>query len=399
MPATSVMATPLRRKASAAVSRCAVQISSGSCSTQPGCGKPRPISRCASDRTPPSAANTMARALVVPWSRARITRLSFDSPAIVPPIRSAVSASIIASGGAGPSAVAERGEHPRTPANDLDDDGDGAGGDVFVRHRVRHAPTVVETWDELVCPDDRPATDATFGAYLEGRVPIFDVEQRLRTASGEWKWIRARGTAVALDASGAPMRMVGTHADISDRKQVEEDVRLSADRLRRTVDGDVEAMGAMTAARDPYTAGHEKRVTELAVAMAAEMGRGQAAIEGLRLAGLVHDAGKLTAAAHQILKPIDFERPVADIVAQHHERQDGSGYPAGLKDAQILPEARILAVADVVEAMASHRPYRAALGLEAALAEVRSDAGTRYEAAAAAACQRVFAHGFVFTEW
>jgi len=287
---------------------------------------------------------------------------------------------------------------------------------------VRHAPTVVETWDELVCPDDRPATDATHGAYLEGHVPIFDVEQRLRTASGEWKWIRARGTAVALDASGAPMRMVGTHADISDRKQVEEDLRLSADRLRRTVDGAVEAMGAMTAARDPYTAGHEKRVTELAVAMAAEMGRGEAAIEGLRLAGLVHDAGKLTvpaeilnkpslltpiefelikghaAAAHQILKPIDFEHPVADIVAQHHERQDGSGYPAGLKDDEILPEARILAVADVVEAMASHRPYRAALGLEAALAEVRSGAGTRYEAAAAAACERVFAHGFVFTE-
>src|SRR5450759_1898569 len=95
--------------------------------------------------------------------------------------------------------------------------------------------TVAETWDQLVCPDDRPATDAALGAYLEGRVPIFDVEQRLPPASGEWKWIRARGTAVARDASGAPMRMVGTHSDISDRKQVEEDLRLSADRLRRTV--------------------------------------------------------------------------------------------------------------------------------------------------------------------
>jgi putative nucleotidyltransferase with HDIG domain len=231
-------------------------------------------------------------------------------------------------------------------------------------------------------------------------VPIFDVEQRLRTASGEWKWIRARGTAVARDASGAPMRMVGTHSDISDRKLVEAGLRLSADRLRRTVEGAVEAMGAMTAARDPYTAGHEKRVTELAVAIAAEMDRDEATVEGLRLAGLVHDVGKLTvpaeilnkpslltpiefelikghaAAAHEILKPIDFEYPVADIVAQHHERQDGSGYPAGLKDDEILPEARILAVADVGEAMASHRPYRAALGIEAALAEVRSGAGT-----------------------
>src|SRR5450756_452023 len=139
MPATSVTATPLLCSASAAVSRCAVQISSGSCSTQPGCGKSRPISRCASDRTPPSAANTMARALVVPWSRARITRPSFDSPAIVPPIRSAVSASIIASGGAGPFADAERSEHGRALADDLEDDRDGAGGDVFVRHRERHA--------------------------------------------------------------------------------------------------------------------------------------------------------------------------------------------------------------------------------------------------------------------
>lgn len=280
--------------------------------------------------------------------------------------------------------------------------------------------TVAETWDQLVCPDDRPATDAALGAYLEGRVPIFDVEQRLRTASGEWKWIRARGTAVARDASGAPMRMVGTHSDISAQKQSQEDLRLSAERLRHTVEGAVEAMGAMIAARDPYTAGHEKRVTELAVAIAAEMGRDEAAIESLRLAGLVHDVGKLTvpaeilnkpslltpiefelikghaAAAHEILKPIDFEHPVADIVAQHHERRDGSGYPAGLKDDEILPEARILAVADVVEAMASHRPYRAALGIEAALEEVRSGAGTRYEAAAVAACERVFERGFVF---
>ena len=83
---------------------------------------------------------------------------------------------------------------------------------------------------------------------------------------------------------------------------------------------------------------------------------------------------------------------------QHHERQDGSGYPAGLRGDEILPEARILAIADVVEAMASHRPYRAALGLEAALAEVRAGAGTRYDAGAVAACERVFALGFVFIE-
>jgi PAS domain S-box-containing protein/putative nucleotidyltransferase with HDIG domain len=222
---------------------------------------------------------------------------------------------------------------------------------------------------------------------------------------------------------GAPAGVIGVAMDITERRQAVEDLRLSAARLRRTVEGAVEAMGAMIAARDPYTAGHEKRVTQLAVAIAGEMGCNEAAIEGLRLAGLVHDVGKLTvpaeilnkpsllspiefelikdhaAAAHAILAPIDFEYPVADIVAQHHERQDGSGYPAGLKDDEMLPEARILAIADVVEAMASHRPYRAALGLEAALAEVRSGAGTRYEEAAVAACERVFARGFVFAEW
>ena len=283
--------------------------------------------------------------------------------------------------------------------------------------------TVAETWGQLVHPDDLPATNAALGAYLEGRAPIFDVEQRLRTASGEWKWIRARGTAVARDPSGAPMRMIGTHSDISAQKQAQEDLRLSAARLRRTVEGAVEAMGAMTAARDPYTAGHEKRVTELAVAIAAEMGHDEAVIEGLRLAGLVHDVGKLTvpaeilnkpslltpiefelikghaAAAYEILKSIEFDYPIADIVVQHHERRDGSGYPSGLSGDAILPEARILAVADVVEAIASHRPYRAALGVEAALDEVRSGAGTRYEAAVVAACERVFERGFVFADW
>jgi len=182
-------------------------------------------------------------------------------------------------------------------------------------------------------------------------------------------------------------------------------------------------MGAMIAARDPYTAGHEKRVTELAVAIAADMRQDEATIEGLRLAGLVHDVGKLTIpaeilnkpslltpiefelikghseAAYEILKSIEFDYPIADIVVQHHERLDGSGYPAGLSGNAILPAARILAVADVVEAMASHRPYRAALGVEAALDEIRAGAGTRYEAAAVAACERVFAQGFVFDAW
>jgi HD-GYP domain-containing protein (c-di-GMP phosphodiesterase class II) len=218
-----------------------------------------------------------------------------------------------------------------------------------------------------------------------------------------------------------PRTFIAVFEDITERREAVKALVLGAERLRLTVDSAVEAMGAMIAARDPYTAGHERRVTELAVAIGAAMGMTPSAVHGLRLAGLVHDVGKLTvpaeilnkpsllspiefelikghvAAAYEILKPIEFEYPVADIVAQHHERQDGSGYPAGLKGAEILPEAGILAVADVVEAMASHRPYRAALGLEAALAEVRAGAGTRYDAETVAACERVFARGFAFT--
>ena len=223
--------------------------------------------------------------------------------------------------------------------------------------------------------------------------------------------------------SQKPGYFVALFEDITERRQTLEDLRLSANRLRRTVEGAVEAMGAMIAARDPYTAGHEKRVTELAVAIAADMRQDEATIEGLRLAGLVHDVGKLTIpaeilnkpslltpiefelikghseAAYEILKSIEFDYPIADIVVQHHERLDGSGYPAGLSGDAILPAARILAVADVVEAMASHRPYRAALGVEAALDEIRAGGGTRYEAAAVAACERVFAQGFVFDAW
>jgi len=231
---------------------------------------------------------------------------------------------------------------------------------------------------------------------------------------GTWLFIAVYSTE--------PGTFITVFEDITERREAVMALLLGAERLRLTVDSAVEAMGAMIAARDPYTAGHEKRVTELAVAIGEELGMAPSAVHGLRLAGLVHDVGKLTvpaeilnkpsllspiefelikghaAAAYEILRPIDFEYPVADIVVQHHERLDGSGYPAGLTDAEILPEARILAVADVVEAMASHRPYRAALGLEAALDEVSAGAGTRYDDDAVAACKRVFERGFDFTE-
>jgi len=210
--------------------------------------------------------------------------------------------------------------------------------------------------------------------------------------------------------------------ELSERKQAEEALARSAAQLREQLRDTVQAMGAIVGLRDPYTAAHERRVSALAAAIAVEMGLDEEAREGLAFAAEVHDIGKIGVPAEILSKPgalsaveydlikqhpeagrellaaIHFRQPVAEIVAQHQERLDGSGYPRGLKGEEILLEARILAVADVVEAMASHRPYRAALGLEAALAEVRGGAGGRYDAAAVAACERVFAQGFVFSE-
>ncbi len=222
--------------------------------------------------------------------------------------------------------------------------------------------------------------------------------------------------------STEPGTFITVFDNVTERRQALEDLLANADRLQRTVNGAIEAMGSVVAARDPYTAGHERRVTELCMAIARDLELDDHTATGLRLAGLVHDIGKLTvpaeiltkpsrlsalefelikvhsAAGSEILGSIEFEHPVAEIVGQHHERLDGSGYPRGLAGDAILEEARILAVADVVEAMASHRPYRVALGVEAALAEVHAGAGMLYDARAVAACERVFAGGFAFSE-
>jgi len=166
--------------------------------------------------------------------------------------------------------------------------------------------------------------------------------------------------------------------------------------------------------RDPYTAGHERRVGEIAVALGAELGLDQQRIEGLRVAGHLHDVGKMIIpseilskpgrltpiefelikghpqSGYDVLKDVEFPWPVAEVALQHHERMDGSGYPQGLKGEAILLEARIMAVADVMEAMSSHRPYRPGLGIDKALAEIERGRGTAYDPAVADACLRLF---------
>jgi putative nucleotidyltransferase with HDIG domain len=180
------------------------------------------------------------------------------------------------------------------------------------------------------------------------------------------------------------------------------------------MDGIIDAMGLTVEIRDPYTAGHQKRVAEIAQAIAIEMGLSKQQIEGVRMAGVLHDIGKMVVPAeilskpgritehefgiikshpevgYNILKKIDFPWPIAQIVYQHHERMDGSGYPQGLSGKDILLEASIMAVADVVEAMASHRPYRPALGIDIALEEISKNRGVFYDPEAVDACLRIF---------
>ncbi|GEM_PF-4861267 len=195
---------------------------------------------------------------------------------------------------------------------------------------------------------------------------------------------------------------------------LEEKVQQRTLEVRKTLAGVIEAIITMTEMRDPYTAGHQRRVAQLACAIARQMGRPAEEIEGLQMAGVLHDIGKICVPAeilskpgkltsmemgivkahpqtgYDILKNIDFPRPIAQIVLQHHENIDGTGYPRGLKGEDILLKARILRVADTVEAMFSFRPYRANLGINEALAEIRRNRGVFYDVDAADACLKLF---------
>lgn len=201
---------------------------------------------------------------------------------------------------------------------------------------------------------------------------------------------------------------------VTELERANEELRAGKERLRQTMAGFVATIDRIVEYRDPYTAGHERRVGIMAAAIGREMGLDEARVEGILYGGYVHDVGKIFAPAeiltrpgrlndmemaivrahasigHDILKDVEFPWPIAQMALQHHERWDGSGYPGGLAGEAILLEARVLAVADVVEAMATHRPYRAALGLEAALAEIESGCGSRYDPQVAGACLRLF---------
>ena len=187
--------------------------------------------------------------------------------------------------------------------------------------------------------------------------------------------------------------------------------------LLKVFNGTVEAIAALYEKRDPYTAGHQRRVAQLACAIARKMGLPEEQIYGIHITGIVHDIGKIAVpgdilskpgrlsfeefnivkthpqVAYEVLRNLEFPWPVAETILQHHERLDGSGYPNGISGENIILEARILCVADVIESMVSHRPYRPALGKEEALNEILKNKGILYDPAVADACLRLSYNG------
>ncbi|MCK9555230.1 PAS domain S-box protein [bacterium] len=272
-------------------------------------------------------------------------------------------------------------------------------------------------------------------------VYVDDISELPAEAKNEQDEFRAEGIKslinVILKVAGTPLGILGFDSVKEQRKWTDDEITLlkivgeiftnalerckkerelkaSYEKLRNGMESTINAMGSIVEVRDPYTAGHERRVAQLASAIASEMGLSDREIEGIRIASSIHDVGKIYVPAeilnkpakisdieykiikthprvgYDILKNIEFPWPVADIVLQHHERFDGSGYPFGLSGKNILMGARIIGVADVVETMSSHRPYRSAPGIDKALEEISGNRGNLYDPDVVDACLRLF---------
>ncbi len=246
---------------------------------------------------------------------------------------------------------------------------------------------------------------------LMGR-PSRPLMVKLKRKDGKWIYISGIGELVREHGRPAGFQAIGQ--DVTDRVEAEKEAKRSTARLQKALEGIIQAMAATVEMRDPYTAGHQRRVATLAREIAGELGLPKDQIVGIELAGLIHDLGKIRipteiltypdvlseaefniikthpVAGYDILKNIDFPWPVAGIVLQHHERMNGTGYPHGLKGDEIIVGARIIAVADVVEAIASHRPYRQALGIDRALNEISDNRGTLYDPEIVNICLTLF---------
>ena len=232
------------------------------------------------------------------------------------------------------------------------------------------------------------------------------------SADGETRYVSA--IDIPLTAQNL---MISTVQDVTDRVRAEQQVAQQTERIQRTLTSVIDIARDIVEERDPYTAGHQLRVSQIAVRIAQDLHMPDAEVDDIRMASLIHDVGKVAVpteilskpgavspmeyellkshaeAGHRILAAAHMDEPIPELVYQHHERCDGSGYPRGLGAEQILRGAKVIAVADVVEAMSSHRPYRPALGMDAALEEIEQGASSRYDAAVVKACVSMFRDG------
>ena len=265
-------------------------------------------------------------------------------------------------------------------------------------------------WTEIVHPDDlgRMVEQHRLRRESEGRA-LPNYEFRYITKTGD-----LLDTFLTIKLIPGTKKSIASLIDITERKRMEDKLQKTLESFRKAVGATIQVMVSAVEMRDPYTAGHQIRVANLAIAIATEMGLAQDKIDGIHMAASIHDIGKLSIPAeilskptkmtdiefslikehsrsgYEMLKDVESPWPLAEIIYQHHERMDGSGYPRNLKGDEILVEARIMAVADVVEAMAFHRPYRAGLGIEEALEEIEKNKGILYDNAVVDACMRLF---------
>jgi putative nucleotidyltransferase with HDIG domain/PAS domain S-box-containing protein len=306
--------------------------------------------------------------------------------------------------------------------------------DAMVEPIVYLDPDLQILWTNRAAVDSLKLTP---GQTLPNRFPeseagssqvALPVNEALRTGSPQEREITSQDGRVwhlrvypVRGVQGGITGLLAALLDITPRKRAEEELQESLAKIQRAFAGVVQAMAMAMEMKDLYTSGHQQRVSQLACALAGEMGLPAERIDGLRVAGLLHDLGKIAVASeilskpgkineyefaiikahpqigYDILKAIEFPWPVARIILQHHERLDGSGYPGGLQGEEILLEARILGVADVVEAMSSHRPYRPAIGISQALEEISQKKGVAYDPEVVEACFTLFhAKGFTF---
>jgi len=271
-----------------------------------------------------------------------------------------------------------------------------------------------EALERISHPEDYKKELVLLHDLMNRRSPSYTIEKRFLRKDGRVV-PGLLTTTFFFDRDGSFRFGVSSVQDISEHVATREE-------LRHAYEGAIDALTAALESRDPYTAGHQRRVTQLACAIADEIDLSEAQKMGLQVASILHDIGKIAipaeiltkprgvsdveyslikshpAIAYDILKEIHFPWPVADIVLQHHERVDGSGYPAGLKGDAILLEAKILAVADAIEALVSHRPYRAALAIADALEHIKENRSTLFNPEVVEACVRVFEAGFRFED-